>query len=686
MMDLLSHLWPNFSQMLSGNPVGISAWFWSVTFMIFSISFFFLCKHYFHFRRRNKALRSLVDGQKKEELALMRLDTLNQAQELRVDNVGYIWREFDESLVMSTDQKRLYNTLDAEHFFNASTIATGLTASRLLAATPSFLVAIGVLGTFVGLTVGLEGLVGSTSEIETLKGGINKLISGAAVAFMTSVWGVFFSLMLNLSEKLFERSALVKIKKLQNDIDFLYPRLPAEQSLVQIAENSKESKEALQELHERIGDRLQESISGMSEAMQNALTDTLNNIMGPAIQTLIHSTSQQSTQVMDSLVSNFMEGMNSAGKAQGELMEKAAIEVNSAVSSMGERLEQLFNKLTYQQVTTIEVQAEQSRHFHEQFKQLSNSAEERQEQIENRFRKMMGELGFQHERQQTALIEQQQGILKSLSAACQKQIDSMAAAIDKQQGTLQNTVGNLLTSISQQGSQAEQREQSRQSRFQEQLDAVALQQQELLTALAHSITAGQEQSRQLAEQHQQLLTKLQQVTDATAQSSKHMDNSANQLALLSTNVRSAAEILGQRLEQVTQRIEEAGSHNTELNEQLKLQAETLARLQDGLLQGAERFEQAAAEARNGFGDMKQTQQQFLAGVKDEFSKLGEVLRSQVEKIEKQAEQWLQSYSNEVSSQVHERMEQWNNVSLEFATKMYHTAEAMSSVIDELEQR
>ncbi|TCN75582.1 anti-phage ZorAB system protein ZorA [Shewanella fodinae] len=500
MLELLSHLWPHFSQMLSGNPVGISAWFWSVTFIIFSISFFFLCQHYFHFLRRNKALRSLVDGQKKDELALMRRDTLNKAQELRVDNVGYIWREFDESLVMSTDQKRLYNTLDAEHFFNASTIATGLTASRLLAATPSFLVAIGVLGTFVGLTVGLEGLVGSTSEIETLKGGINKLISGAAVAFMTSVWGVFFSLLLNLSEKLFERSALVKIKKLQNDIDFLYPRLPAEQSLVQIAENSKESKEALQELHERIGDRLQESISGMSEAMQNALTDTLNNIMGPAIQTLIHSTSQQSTQVMDSLVSNFMEGMNSAGKAQGELMEKAAVEVNSAVSSMGERLDQLFRKLTDQQANTIEAQAEQSRHFQDQFKQLSNSAEERQEQIENRFSKMMGDLGLQHERQQTALIEQQNGMLESLSTASQKQIDSMAAAIEKQQGTLQHTVGDLLTSISQQGSQAEQREQTRQSRFQEQLDAVALQQQELLTALAHSITAGQEQSRQLAEQ------------------------------------------------------------------------------------------------------------------------------------------------------------------------------------------
>ncbi|MDO2949071.1 anti-phage defense ZorAB system protein ZorA [Aeromonas simiae] len=686
MLDLLAHLWPNFSQMLNGNALGISAWFWSLTFGIFALSLFFLIKHYLHFRMRNQALRSLLDNQSKETLAQTRRETLQRAKQLKADNIGKLWQEFDESLVMSSDQTQLFNTLDAEHFFNAKTLATGLTASRLLAATPSFLVAIGVLGTFVGLTIGLEGLVGNTAEIETLKSGINKLISGAAVAFMTSVWGVAFSLLLNLFEKLFERSALIHIQALQNEIDFRYPRLPAEQSLVHIAEYSKESKEALQELHERIGDRLQESINGMSEAMQNALTDTLNNIMGPAIQTLVHSTSQQSSQVMENLVGSFMEGMSSAGRIQGEQLEKVAADVNTAVSSMGERLEQLFSKLSTQQASSLDAQDEQSRRFQEQLQQLANSADERQGQLESRFGKMMGDLAQQHEQQQATLLEQQQKMLGSLGTASQQQIETMTSAVQRQQNALQDAVGKLLDNVSQQGAQADVREQIRQEKFQQQLDDVTQQQQALLTALADSVQAGQQQSRQMAEQHQQLLARLQQVTDSAAQSSKHMDSSANQLGLLSTNVRSAAELLGQRLEQVTQRIEQAGSQNAALTDQLKQQAEMLARLQDGLLQGAERFEQAASEARNGFGEMKQTQQQFLTGVKSEFNALGETLRSQVEAIEKQAEQWLQKYASEVSTQVHDRMDQWNQVSLEYATKMYHTAEAMNSMLDELEQR
>ncbi|MFQ2352307.1 anti-phage ZorAB system protein ZorA, partial [Aeromonas dhakensis] len=674
MWDLLKHLWPDFSQMLNGTTNGISAWFWSFTCFIFLLSLFFLIKHYLNFIERNKALRSLLDGQSRETLAYSRREILQRAQKLNANNIGHLWQEFDESLVLSSDKKQLFNSIDAEHFFNAKTLATGLTASRLLAATPSFLVAIGVLGTFVGLTIGLEGLVGNTAEIETLKSGINKLISGAAVAFMTSVWGVAFSLLLNLCEKLFERKALNDIQDLQNRIDFLYPRLPAEQSLVHIAEYSKESKEALQELHERIGDRLQESINGMSEAMQNALTDTLNNIMGPAIQTLVHSTNQQSSQVMENLVSSFMEGMSSAGRVQGEQLEKVAADVNIAVSSMGERLEQLFSKLSSQQTSSLDAQDEQSKRFQEQLQQLANSADERQGQLESRFGKMMGDLAQQHEQQQTTLLEQQQKMLGSLGTASQQQIEAMTSAVQQQQNTLQDAVGKLLDNVSQQGAQADVREQIRQDKFQQQLTDVTQQQQALLTALADSVQAGQQQSRQMAEQHQQLLTRLQQVTDSAAQSSKHMDSSANQLGLLSTNVRSAADLLGQRLEQVTQQIEQAGSQNAALTDQLKQQAEMLARLQDGLLQGAERFEQAASEARHGFVEMKQTQQQFLTGVRTEFNALGETLRSQVEAIEKQAEQWLQKYASEVSAQVHERMDQWNKVSLEYATKMYHTAE------------
>lgn len=781
MMDLLQHLIPDFAHMFSANPNGISAWFWLATALVFVFSLWALVVHYRRFSARMQALHSLLEGQSKETLAQNRRETLQRAGELKAPNVGMLWREFDESLVLSSDQKQLFNTLDAEHFFNPRTLAGGLTASRLLAAAPSFLVAIGVLGTFVGLTVGLEGLVGSTGEIEALKGGINKLISGAAVAFMTSVWGVLFSLLLNFIEKMFERAALQGIQALQHDVDALYPRIPAEQSLVHIAEYGKESKEALQELHERIGERLQETLTGMNEAMQTALTDALNNIMAPAIQTLVSTTSQQSTQVLESLVGNFMEGMTSVGREQGQQMQQAAANVNAAVSGMSEQLNQLFSSLSEQQSQQMAVAQQQSSAFEAQLQRISGSADDRQAQMEQRFSELMAGLSGQlqsqlgaaqqrdeerqalfervlgqasssqtamleqfshstreqmqamaeagnerhnnlekvfsrlmmnlntqldtqmgaaeqreqaraqrHEQQQAELLERQQLMLGSLGQSSQQQINALNEAAAQQQRELQSTVdkllGGLTTQIGTQGEQAEAREQARQERFQQQLEQVALQQQELLAGLASAVQATQQQSRLMAEQHQQLLGQLKQATEATAQSSKHMDSSANQLGLLSTNVRSAAELLGQRLEQVTARIEQAGGQNAELAGQLQQQATILAQLQGTLLEGAQRFEQAASEARNGFGEMKTTQQEFLAGVRHEFTSLGVALREQVEAVEKQAEEWLRSYAGEVRVQTDDRMNKWNEVSQNYADQMHRIVQNMSSILDELEAR
>lgn len=781
-MDLLKLLWPDFSLLLTGNTNGISAWFWIITAGIFSIAVVALLVHARHFKARMQALRSLVDGQTKEQLALNRRETLQRALGLKNADIGMLWREFDESLVSSGNQQLLFNTLDAEHFFNARTLAPGLTASRLLAATPGFLVAIGVLGTFVGLTIGLAKLqIDSHADVEVLRSGIDMLIQGAAVAFMTSVWGVAFSLALNFIEKMFERSALAKIQALQHQIDFLYPRILAEQSLVHIADSGRESSSALQELHERIGDRLQESLQGMNEAMQTALTDALNNIMGPAIQTLVNGASQQSTQVLDKLVGNFMEGMTSVGREQGNQMQQAANQVNDAVAGMSSQLNQLFQTLSEQQSRQQETVQQQSRQFDEQLQRVVSSAEQREQQLEQCFNQLMSGLGGQldgqlsaaqrrdeerqalferaqaeasqrqqalleqvanstreqmhsmaeagnerhanlekvfsrlmmnlnsqldgqmnaaeqreqaraerHEQQQAAAAEQQQQLVGSLSQTTQQQLNAMVEATSAQQNNLESAFGKLLGNLNEQMSghseQAEQRELSRQQRLAEQMESMASQQQMLLESIAKAVQTTQQQSLQMAEQHQQLLGRLQQTTEAAAASSKHMDSSANQLGLLSTNVRQAAELLGQRLESVTARIEGAGAQNAELAEQIKHQSTSLAQLQAALLEGAQRFEQAAGEARNGFGEMKSHQQEFLAGVRTEFTALGEMLRTQVSGIEKQAEEWLRSYSSGVNDQVHERMDQWNKQTLSFADQMYAAVQAISNVVDELEAK
>ncbi len=781
-MEFLYHLLPNFALLKGGSTEALGVIFWLVMATLFGYSLVSLVMSSARFRVRVRALNSLVTGQNRENLALNRREILQKALALKDKRIGALWREFDDSVVSSSDHKQLFNTLDAEHFFNVRTLAHGLSGSRFFSSLPGLLVGLGVLATFVGLTIGLSKLkLDSAAGVDQLREGISVMIQGAAVAFMASVWGVGFSLILNLIEKIAERWALGRVQDLQHRIDTLYPLIPAEQSLVHIADYSRESKEALQELHERIGDRLQESLVGMNEAMQAALTDALNNIMAPAIQTLVSTTSQQSTQVLERLVSNFTDGLTSAGREQGSLMQQAAADVNAAVGGMTDRLNQLFQTLSDQQGRQQEAARQQSGEFQAQMDRLSLSADQRQQQLESRFSELLSGLSGQldtqlgsaqrrdeerqalfertlveagasqsallekfasasreqlqamaeagnerhgnlekvfsrlmmtlnsqldsqmgaaetreqeralrHDQQQAAVLAQQQQLIGSLGQTSQQQIGAIAEAAAAQQRALEESVSKLLGNFNEQmsghGQQAEQREHSRQQRFNEQLESMAAQQHALLEGIAKGVQATQQQSRQMAEQHQQLMGRLQQASDAAATSSRHMDSSANQLGLLSTNVRQAAELLGQRLESVTQRIESAGEQNAELAGQLRQQATALAQLQGALLDGAQRFEQAAAEARSGFGEMRSHQQEFLTGVRGEFTALGEALRSQVQGVEQQAEQWLRSYSTEVRDQVHERMDQWNKETLSFAGQMHAAVQAISNVVDELEAR
>jgi len=310
--------------------------------------------HYRNFNARVSAIESLVDTEARAQLAVDRQNTLEKALNLSNQDAGNLWREFDESLVYSSDKKYLYNTLDAEHFFNSHSLATGLTSSRLLAATPSFLTAIGVLGTFIGLTLGLQKLNVNTNDAEALKAGVAVVIQSAAVAFMTSVWGVGLSLLVNFAEKLIERTVLTRITVLQRRIDYLYPRIPAEQSLVHIADATRESKDALLELHERIGDRLQESV----DKIQVSVVDALGAALGPALDKLAESANKQSSEALQQLINQFSEGLTERGNKAKDDLNSAADNIDKAMGGVSARLNDV--------VATADELAQKQRDAHQQ--------------------------------------------------------------------------------------------------------------------------------------------------------------------------------------------------------------------------------------------------------------------------------------------------------------------------------
>lgn len=579
-------------------------------------------------KKNIQQIQEILEGQTTDSLYENISDIRDKAKNLNNPVIQSLWHEFDESLVLDHREKAVFNTLDAEHFFNARTLASGITSSRLLAATPSFLTAIGVLGTFIGLTMGLKGLHIESDEIDALKEGIASMINGAALAFVTSVWGVASSLLLNFIEKNTERTIIRKVTLVQQRIDYLFPRLPAEKSLVDISKHTGDSSEALQELHERIGDRLQETVSGISDSMQEAFTNALNNVMAPAMQSLVSNTSQQTSGVLEQLIGNFTESMQAAGRGQGELMQQSSEEMRHAVATLSEQMKVVVDQTSSNHQVMAQQQEQASQQFNEQMRAMLSHSEERQQTMESKFAE--------------TLNTQQQSITE--------------------------------------------REIEHRDKLQIQLDSWLEQQAQLIATMTDAVQRTQAHMDSIIDQHKEVVGELRTVADATATSSQNLNNSSNQIGVLSGNLVKVTELFDSRLGDMTDSIKGISAQNDALASHVIEQAKVLRSLETSLVDTVDKFGETVQLAHTGFTEMKAHQTEFIANIESSFESLGESMKQQVTDIEKQTNDWLRSYSSEVNAQVKERMETWNDNTREFSDQMVRTVSSISDLVDELERK
>ena len=281
----------------------------------------------------------------------------NLRDEARKDpTLGGLWLEFDETLVISPDGRHLWNTVDAAIFFNTHTLASGITESRLIAAVPGFLTAVGVIGTFAGLQLGLSGLnVAGGQNLGETANQIQLLIGSASIAFLTSVWGILSSVVFNFVEKYIEQLLRGRIARLQEQIDTIFPKIRPEQKLIEIEEHNRESRNALQGLAEKIGDRMQETMLHIADNISESVSKSLAATLGPAVEKLVEAASElatrqteSSTKALESLVVGFVDQVGKHAERQREMMVQASQDIQNATSGLNSSLESFIQKMETQ--------------------------------------------------------------------------------------------------------------------------------------------------------------------------------------------------------------------------------------------------------------------------------------------------------------------------------------------------
>ncbi len=166
-------------------------------------------------------------------------------------------------------------TVDSAEVFRESTLGPPFSTSRLILAIPSILTGLGVLGTFVGLQLGIGSL-----DFSNLEKSIRPLIQGCAVAFSSSVWGVGASLLFSWWEKAWEGFALGRVHKIQVRVDALFPRYVPEEALAEMERTSRGTEYLLKGLAVAIGGQMQIAVrEGVAETLRQEIAGAATKVV-----------------------------------------------------------------------------------------------------------------------------------------------------------------------------------------------------------------------------------------------------------------------------------------------------------------------------------------------------------------------------------------------------------------------
>ena len=450
----LSSVWPDFSSLAHGfgSSSSISAIFWIFEIAIFAWFIALLVLGYRKSSGNVKFFADALKGIKREELVTNRR-SLKERMKKNAICKG-IWLEFDETLVVSSNGQQLCNTYDASHFFNTHSLASKIAESRLLAAVPGFLTAIGVIGTFLGLQLGLGALNLNTGDTEQLKGAISSLISSASIAFMTSVWGVLLSLIFNAVEKWLESRIRGKVVALQQCIDKLFPRLIAEQTLLDIRNDGHQAKEALMGLAEQIGERMQVAVQGMADTVTSGMQTSFERIMSPAIKQMVEASTDlakkqtsSSEDVLKNLIGEFMTGMGQTGAQQQSMMEQASQEMNRSMAEWGSGMNQFLGQLNLTLSRFEDMSQRQNETLADQLNQSLASQKNGAEYMTEKMKSMAGNLMDDVKNHQQQIADAEQARLDHLADQLESSVKRQVEELQKVSNSSQTAAEDFQESM-----------------------------------------------------------------------------------------------------------------------------------------------------------------------------------------------------------------------------------------------
>ena len=462
---------------------------------VFIVAFFatFLLYKY-HFVKpldaRYKEIETYLDILKKynPQNVNVYFESLSQKME-NSDLIKGIWRKYQRTLISipGNDGLEKYSTVESESYFSVAAFTEGMKGGLWSGLAGTF-TGIGILGTFIGLTIGLAGV--DTSSTGALSSSISGLLGGMSTAFVTSIFGIVSAIVFGVWHSQNMKRFGDAVSRFTDALDQVFIRKSVEEILLEELAESRAQRAAMEQLSTdmaiSICDHLPDVLDQLAEKMDSAMKGNLDTMLAglserqdKQTEQLMQISSNTSSLVsggfdqlgdvlkkgvgqgaeelgnslknLSSDIASLAEGirdiLDRSTKASSEANQKTLDALNEAISKMNETMEGMANKQTEETDKNIQrmtaLMEEMKTTMKDIFDEMAASAKEQRTEI--------GEIAKDSADQTKENLGAINASVKELMAEIADQMQQMQSMMDTHEKHMQETLDQMRQAVSSSG-------------------------------------------------------------------------------------------------------------------------------------------------------------------------------------------------------------------------------------------
>ena len=258
------------------------------------------------------------------------------------DSLSATWADFLQNAEMRDAHGE---TCDVTQYINEDTVIYALGRTGFAGLAPGVMTSLGILGTFLGLVMGLSGLSLTGADTEVVLTAMDQLIRGMSTAFLTSIVGVCGSLLFNLLNNRATDKCQKAIDRFCEVFSLYAMPKPVSEDTAMLALQQEQTayiRQAVEDMSQKMAVQMEQSIMRAMLPVQRSM----DNFILAATQAQVEGVdriAQVFVQRMNVALGNEFDHLRQVLAETGVEQQKTQQELRAATEAIGQMTQDVVN-------------------------------------------------------------------------------------------------------------------------------------------------------------------------------------------------------------------------------------------------------------------------------------------------------------------------------------------------------